>query len=430
MMLRMYRVLTISAAPLIHLYLAWRKTLGKEDRERFGERLGRPGRPRPDGPLVWLHAASVGESLSMLPLIERLLAHKPGPSVLMTTGTVTSAKLMTERLPEGAFHQYIPVDRPSYVRRFLDHWRPDLALWAESEFWPNLTSETAARGIPMVLINGRISPRSYIGWQRGKSLINKLLSDFTLCLGQTEDDVSRLLSLGAVTAKCPGNIKFAAPPLPADEAELSRLKAIMAGRPRWLAASTHPGEEEIVGLVHKKLKNRHPGLLSIITPRHPERGKEIAEALRSAGLAVALRSQSDAINKDIDIYIADTMGELGLFYRLCDVVFIGKSITAFGGQNPLEAAQLNCAIIHGPHMVNFEEIARSLRQAGGSIEAADEIELTAQVGKLLDNEAERILLSQAAGAFAKAEAGVLNAVMAELTPFLDRIMIKDRHAGA
>ncbi|OHC75250.1 MAG: 3-deoxy-D-manno-octulosonic acid transferase [Rhodospirillales bacterium RIFCSPLOWO2_02_FULL_58_16] len=428
MMLRAYRVVTILGAPLIRLYLAWRKALGKEDRARFGERLGRPGRPRPDGPLVWLHAASVGESISMLPLIERLPAYKPGLSVLVTTGTVTSAKLMIERLPKGAFHQYIPVDRPSYVRRFLDHWRPDLALWAESEFWPNLISGTAGRGIPMILINGRISPRSYIGWQRGKSLINRLLSSFTLCLGQTEDDVGRLLSLGAGTAKCLGNIKFAASPLPVDEAELSRMEAVIKGRPRWLAASTHPGEEEIVGRVHGKLKSRCPDLLSIIAPRHPQRGGEIAEALRAAGFTVALRSRLDEINKDIDIYVADTLGELGLFYRLCDVVFIGKSMTPSGGQNPLEAARLNCAVIHGPHMANFDEIARSLKQAGGSVEAADEAELAAQVEKLLGSGNERIILSQAAMAFAGAGTGVLDLVMAELTPFLDRM--EDRHAGA
>ena len=185
MMLPLYRLVSGIGAPAISLYLAIRKARGKEDRDRFAERLGRPGRDRPSGPLIWTHAASIGESISLLPLIGRLVTEISGVSVLVTTGTVTSARLMAKRLPEGAFHQYVPVDRIPYVRRFLDHWRPDLALWAESEFWPNLITETVARKIPMVLINGRISPRSFSGWKRFGGLIKRLLEGFDLCLGQT-----------------------------------------------------------------------------------------------------------------------------------------------------------------------------------------------------------------------------------------------------
>ena len=431
MMLPLYRAVTTLGAPLIHLYLAHRKARGKEDRERFGERLGRAGRPRPLGPLVWVHAASVGESLSMLPLIGRMRAEVKGLNVLVTTGTVTSARLLAERLPEGAFHQYVPVDRLSYVRRFLDHWQPDLVLWAESEFWPNLVSEPSARGIPMVLVNGRVSPRSFAGWKRSKGLIGDLLSGFTLCLGQTEADAERLRSLGAPRVKCVGNLKFAAPPLPADADELARLRAATEGRPRWLAASTHPGEEEIAGRVHQRLKAGRPGLLTTIAPRHPERGPAIAEILRTMGAEVALRSAGDAIAPGTDIYVADTVGELGLFYRLADVVFMGKSLVPLGGQNPLEAARLDCALVHGPHMTNFEDIVRRLKDADASEEVADEAGLGAAIGRLLGDDGERARRAAAAQAIATAEAGVLDALMAELSRLLVRTPGSDNgHAGA
>ncbi|MEE9544700.1 MAG: 3-deoxy-D-manno-octulosonic acid transferase [Rhodospirillales bacterium] len=430
MMLRLYRLATALGAPLIFLYLFRRKARGKEDRRRFGERLGRSGRARPAGPLVWAHAASIGESLSMLPLIERLRGERPAVNVLVTTGTVTSAGLLAERLPDGAFHQYVPVDRLRFVRRFFDHWRPDLVLWAESEFWPNLVSEPAARGIPMVLINGRVSPRSFAGWQRWQRLIAGLLSGFALCLGQTEADAERLRRLGAPRAKCLGNLKFAVAPLPADERELAGLAEIFGDRPRWLAASTHAGEEDIAGRVHRRLKVNFPALLTIVVPRHPRRGQEIAAALRKTGLTVALRSAGDVPTPDTDIYVADTLGELGLFYRLCGIVFMGKSLVPLGGQNPLEAARLDCALIHGPHMANFEEMAHRLRQAGASEEVADEAALALSVERLLADDKERARRAAAAKTAAAAEAGVIDAVMMELAPFIESLSGEKPHAGA
>ena len=256
---RLYRALTIVGGPLIALYLGRRMARGKEDAERFRERLGLARDPRPPGALVWLHGASVGESLSLLPLMERLAA-RPGLSLLVTTGTVTSARLMAERLPAGAMHQYVPVDRPGYVARFLDHWRPDLALWAESDFWPNLLEGTRERAIPMVLLQGRVSARSFARWRRVPGFIRRMLSGFRLCLAQTEGDACRLRILGASDVRCLGNLKMAVPPLPCDEAERARLATVLAGRPVWLAASTHPGEEAIAGRVHRIVAERHPGL--------------------------------------------------------------------------------------------------------------------------------------------------------------------------
>lgn len=417
-MLSLYRFATELGAPLISFYLRVRKAKGKEDATRFEERLGHASRERPVGPLVWAHAASVGEALSLLPLIGRLVSDRPGLEVLVTTGTVTSARLMAERLPKGSFHQYVPVDRLPYVRRFLDHWRPDLVLWAESEFWPNLITETVARNTPMILINGRISPRSFAGWQRFSGLIKRLLGGFRLCLGQTEDDAERLRRLGAPTVRCVGDLKFAGSPLPVDEKELASFKEALGGRPVWLASSTHSGEEEIAAKVHRQLKAKHPGLLSVIVPRHPDRGPEIAAQLRAQGLVVAQHSAGEAMGPETDIYLADTMGELGLFYRLAGIAFIGKSLVPLGGQNPLEAARLDCAIVHGPHMMNFEAITRRLKASDAATEVADAKGLEAAVARLLDDGNLRDKMASAAEAFAAAEAGVLDAVLGELERFL------------
>ncbi len=422
MIMGLYRAVTVFSGPAIRLYLALRRIGGKEDPKRFSERLGVASLPRPDGHLVWIHAASVGESLSMLPLIERLADEKPDGHVLLTTGTVTSAAIMAERLPGSAFHQYVPVDRPGYVSSFLEHWRPDLALWAESEFWPNLISAIAAKRIPLVLINGRVSPSSFAGWRRFPGLIAGLLAGFDMCLGQTEGDTERLRQLGAEDAKCVGNIKFAAPPLPVDRDDLAKWTRGLAGRPRWLAASTHAGEEKIAGEIHRKLKSRHPGLLTMIVPRHPGRGPAIGRELTNDGLCVALRSAADAITRQTDIYIADTMGELGTFFRLANVVFMGKSLISLdgrgGGQNPLEPARLGCAVLFGPHMANFTEIGGRMTAAHAALRVADGDELADCVDALLGDPQKRERMAGAAGAFAEAEAGVMEKVMAEISPFL------------
>ena len=426
MMLSLYNLTAALAAPAIWLYLRRRKAQGKEDPVRFPERQGSAKIPRPDGPLIWLHGASVGEAISLLPLIERLQQARTDATILMTTGTVTSARLMEDRMPAGTIHQFVPVDRLPYVRRFLDHWQPDLVLWAESEFWPNLVREPAWRGIPMVLVNGRISENSFKGWRRFSGTMKKLLSGFSLCLGQTNTDVERLTVLGAPVAKCRGNLKFAVPPLPVDEANLAALKKELGDRPLWLAASTHQGEEEIVSKVHTQIAKHHPGLLSIVVPRHATRGEEISQALSTSELSIARRSQSDAVTAETDIYIADTMGELGLFFRLVKVAFMGKSLVPLGGQNPLEAMRLDCAVVHGPHMTNFADIVRRMGSAGASIEVSDATALAETVGRLLANEKEITGLAAIAKSFAEAEEHVLDDVMVELKPFLANLSDKDK----
>jgi len=414
MMLPLYRLATDLTGPFIRLYLAQRRSKGKEDAARFDERLGKSSVPRPSGRLIWLHAASVGESQSMLPLITHLLTRYPDIHVLFTTGTVSSARLIAGQLPDRVIHQYVPVDRMAYVRRFLDHWKPDVALWAESEFWPNLISETQARGIPMVLVNGRISPRSFAGWQRARGLIKSLLQNFEMCLGQTQGDAERLKKLGANRFKCVGNLKFASPPLDADADELARLQSLLGDRPRWLAASTHAGEEEIAADVHRALGGRHPGLLTIIVPRHPDRGPEILSTLSGSDLSIGLRSRGDQPTPETEIYIADTLGELGLFFRLANIVFMGKSLVPLGGQNPLEPLRLECAVLHGPHMANFKLMAEEMAAAGAAVTVGSATELAEAVGRLLTDADARTALITKGREYVSAHNAVVDAVGKEI----------------
>jgi 3-deoxy-D-manno-octulosonic-acid transferase len=425
-----YRGLTTLIGPLLPLYLAGRRARGKEDAARFGERLGRPSAARPPGPLVWMHAASVGEAVSLLSLIDRLSRERPTLNLLVTTGTVTSARLLESRLPsDQARHQFVPVDRPRYVRRFLDHWRPDLAIWVESELWPNLVAATQARGIPTVLLNGRMSQASFERWQRWPGLITPLLGRFALCLAQDAAQATRLNALGARGATTVGNLKSAAAPLPADAPELARLGGEIDERPRWLAANTHPGEEDAAAAVHRELQPRHPGLLTIIAPRHPGRAVDIAAAFRNQGLSVARRSQGDAITPDIAVYLADTLGEMGLFYRLADIAFIGGSLTPMGGHNPLEAALLGCAILHGGDMSNCIATVEELAAAGGATAVAGAEELAAALDRLLADPAERRRRGKAAGAVATRDNGVLDQVLDRLAPLLDAIAPRARDDG-
>lgn len=424
MKLALYRMATSLGGPLIRLYLKQRVKQGKEDPARLGERLGHASLPRPMGKLVWIHGASVGEALSILPLIERIRSQHLGWTVLVTTGTVTSAALMAERLPQGVIHQYVPVDRVSYVRRFLEHWKPDLGLWMESEFWPNLVVETRASAVPMVVLNGRMSERSFLGWRKNRAMIWQLLSAFRLVLAQSDIDAERFKALGAKAVDIPGNLKYACAPLPVDDAALDEAQGWLGERPRWLAASTHAGEEAIAARTHAKLKGKIPGLLTIIVPRHPDRGEAVAAEIGAMGLNVARRSLGQDVSADTDIYIADTMGEMGLFYRLANVAFIGKTMpqsagTGGGGQNPIEPALLDCAMLFGPDMSNFAAVSKTLLDAGAAVQVADEDALRAQVERLLSDADALNQMVLAAASVAGAEAGVLDRVMAALARYFE-----------
>ncbi len=350
-----------------------RAARGKEDSRRLPERFGEASLPRPEGQLLWFHAASVGESLSLLALIELALKKRPDLHVLVTTGTVTSARVMAERLPPRAFHQFVPVDTPSAIRRFLDHWRPDAAIWTESELWPRLVVDTHARGIPMLLINARLSARSArrLAWARGYAA--SLFNRFEAILAQDDLGANRLYALGASPNRLvvTGSLKDTAEPLPHDPAQLKKLLGQVQGRSVWLAASTHPGEEEIVSAAHRHARKRYHGLLLILVPRHPERGPELAQRLTAEGWDVALRSRGEEPGRTCDIYLADTLGEMGLWYRAAPIAFIGGSLVEIGGHNPFEPALLGSAILYGPHVENFRTAYDRFAKANAAVMVPD-----------------------------------------------------------
>jgi 3-deoxy-D-manno-octulosonic-acid transferase len=382
-LLSLYRAGTSIARPVAAFLLKRRAYRGKEDPARLNERFGEPQKARPPGPLVWAHAASVGESVSILSLVNAVLDERPDSNVMVTTGTVTSAQLMASRLPPRAFHQFAPVDLTAAVSGFLDHWRPDLALWVESELWPNLILETAARGVPMALISARMSEGSLRNWSRAPSAAKALLSSFQIILPQDAATAGRLSALGAVQVGAPSNLKLWADPLPYEVKAHATVQAQIAGRPVWLAASTHDGEEAIAGRFHRAISASIPNLLTIIAPRHPKRGGEIASSLRQAGFKVAQRSEHETISPSTQIYLADTLGEMGLFYRLARIVFIGKTLSGEGGQNPLEPARLGCAIVSGPNIGNFETVFDMLIRAKAAEVLPNDAQVQAALARLL-----------------------------------------------
>jgi 3-deoxy-D-manno-octulosonic-acid transferase len=359
--LALYRAATTALEPFAPLLLERRAKTGKEDGARLNERLARPKTARPDGPLVWLHGASVGESLSILPLVERLRVERPEVAVLVTSGTVTSAELLARRLPVGAIHQYLPVDTPGGARRFLDHWRPDLAVFVESELWPNLLLTAKARGVKLALVSAKLSDRSYQRWQARPFAAHELFSGFDLILAQDGRAAERLASLGGTVAG-EADLKFGADPLPVDAAALASLRVRLGDRPVLLAASTHPGEDEIVLEAWRALPDR-PHL--VVVPRHPERGPAVADLALATGATVSLRSQEP--DDSAEVIVADTLGELGLWYRLADLALVAGSLVAgIGGHNPLEPARLDCPIVSGPHIENWLTAYADLRAVQGA----------------------------------------------------------------
>lgn len=344
--LALWRLATRLATPLAPLILAARAARGKEDRARIRERLGHAAIARPPGRLVWVHGASVGESLSALPLIARLMAQGDG-NILVTSGTVTSAQMMAARLPEGALHQFVPLDTPGAVARFLGHWQPDAGLFVESDLWPNLIGAAASRGVRLALVNARISARSARRWHWAKDSMAALLGAFDIVLAQDEVFAERFRVLGARGVQVVGSLKADAALLPVDDAALAAMKAAIGTRPVLLAAQTHPGEDETVLPAHDSLRARFPDLLTIIVPRHIARGADIA--MLCGHRPAARRSTGAAITPETAVYIADTLNELGLFYRLAHFCFLGGTLVPLGGHNPLEPAKLHCAVLAGPH---------------------------------------------------------------------------------
>jgi 3-deoxy-D-manno-octulosonic-acid transferase len=422
MTLRVYRRLSAAALPLAPVLIKRRLKQGKEDPARINERRGVTGDVRPHGPLVWIHGASVGEVLAAAGLIERLRA--VNLRILLTSGTVTSAAVAAKRFPPDVIHQYVPYDSPRYVARFLDHWRPSLALFIESDLWPNLILAGAARRLPMVLINGRMSHRSFPRWRRMSRTIETLLGRFEVCLAQSDIDAERFATLGSRNVVTTGNLKLDVQAPPADNAKLERLMGVTRGRPVIVAASTHPGEEEILAEVHRDLAGYFPKVLTVIVPRHPNRGEAIAHIIAAAGLHVSVRSHEELPTATTDVYVADTMGELGLFYRLAPIVFMGGSLVEHGGQNPIEAIKLGAAILHGPQVFNFTEVYDALDAAGGAKQADAQAALVKQIGQWLADPAARQASVEAAERVVEQLGGALDRTLGALEPYLLQLRLE------
>ncbi len=411
-----YRMATAALEPLAPLLLKARAARGKEETARVHERLGRSTVARPSSDLIWLHGASVGESLSLLPLIEALTEQRPDLTLLVTSGTVTAAQLLARRLPSGAIHQYAPIDAPNVARRFLAHWRPAAAVFAESELWPNVLLQAKALGVKLALLGARISQTSADGWMRAPVAAKTLLGAFDLILTQDADSRARIEMLGGTVAG-ELDLKQAAAPLPCDEAALSALAFPTRNRPILVAASTHPGEDEMIAEAFAHTATP-PGLL-ILVPRHPARANRIAAALTVQGLTHARRSTGEPLRSDTQVYLADTLGELGLFFRMAQAVVMGGSLTGgVGGHNPLEPAHFGVPVITGPDVANFSETYAGLMDSGAAVMVDDQKALNQAVAELMANPDHARQMGQRAKTYAERGRATLAAAMVALTPLL------------
>ncbi len=417
--LRLYRLATTLLQPVAPAILARRAARGKEDRARLRERRGHASVERPAGEVVWIHAVSVGESLSVLPLVAKLRKKRPELTVLVTSGTVTSAALLAERLPAGAIHQYVPLDTPRASKRFLDYWRPALAIFVESEFWPNLILGAKARGAHLALLSARVTEKTAKGWEQAPALARTVLEAFDTVLPQDAATERRLLRLGVVSDGRL-NLKYVGEPLTCDAAELARLEGEIGSRRVALAASTHAGEEAFIAAAFEVMPAMAPPPLLIVAPRHPERGAEVAALLKARGRVVARRSAGEAITAETQVYVADTLGEMGLFFRLADVAVMGGSfMPGIGGHNPLEPARLGVPVITGEDAFNFADVYGEMLTGGHAARLAERAEdLTRQMHELLTDPAKARRIGEAARQFALDQSSALDLAWAKLEPLL------------
>lgn len=414
--LQLYRALS---GPVFGGLLLARVLQGKEDKARLGERFGRSARHRPDGPLVWFHGASVGETLAGLILWQALSAQSPALSALFTSGTRTSAEVFMRRGAARAQHQYGPMDTPSATARFLDHWRPDLGVFLESELWPTLIGAAADRGLPLALANARMTSRSLAGWRRRPALARHMLGRFSWIGAADAATAAGLSAILGRPVETMGNVKLAAAPPPLAEAERLSLATALSGREVWVAASTHPGEEEIAMRAHAAVCDRRPGALLILAPRHPERGDEICAMAARRGLVVSRRSRQDPVMQERAVLLWDTIGELALAYAVAPVAFVGGSLApGIGGHNPVEPAQLGAAILSGPEVFNFSDTFGALFQSGGALSVTAET-LGALVVALFEDPEKRARMTAAARSAAADGGGALSTTVTRLLALLE-----------
>ena len=381
LLLRAYLLASAVLGPLARRHIRKRIGQGKEDRMRYAEKFGETPVPRPDGPLLWLHAVGVGEVLTLPALIRAMAQQRPELNFLVTSSTLTSARAVSANLPENTIHQYMPVDCLPFVRRFLDHWRPSLSVWAEQDIWPAMVVEADKRGIPLALVNGRMGVKSFESKLRAKSLFADLYNRFSLIEVQDVGSKAHLTRLGvpATRVSVRRSLKAGAPPLEYDAIRMRALSKVLKKRFVWLAASTHAREERDIFEAQRIVLEQHDDALLILCPRDPARGAEVKAAAKAAGLMPQLQSLAPYIVPETNLFIADSIGEMGLWYSLCDLAFVGGSLEPVGGHNPYEAMRLNCAVIHGPHVENFERDYRAAHEAGAALAVQDAAGLAAAV---------------------------------------------------
>jgi 3-deoxy-D-manno-octulosonic-acid transferase len=419
-----YAGLTRHAGLVGRLIVGVRRRRGKEHPTRWRERLGAGADAALRRPVVWVHAASVGETVAILPLVARLAA--AGLGVVLTTVTTTSAEIVGARLPPGAVHRFAPIDTAPCVDRFLDGWQPQLAVFVESELWPVTLHRLAARRIPLVVSNGRMSERSFRSWSRVPAVAHAVFGRIGLCLAQSDADAARFEALGTGRVAAVGNIKFDAPVPEAARAVAAALAGAVANRPVWLAASTHPGEDEIVLDAYERLLPRVPGLLLVLAPRHPARGVEIMNMAVARALDVCQRSAGALPGRGTSVYVADTVGELGTLYRLATVAFVGGSLVARGGHNPIEPARLGPAVVTGPDVGNFADVYGALFAAGGALVVADAVELADAVERLVHHRVARERQAEAARVVVERFGGALDRTWEALEPMVHPLVVASR----
>lgn len=421
-LLTTYRWAGAATYPLIGGYIAWRAAKGKEERTRRHERYGKTPLARPAGPLVWVHAASVGETMAVVPLVTHI--DRLGINVVMTTGTVTSAHIVAERLSGKAVHQYVPLDLKPAVDRFLNHWNPDLAIMAESEIWPMTILELGAKRVPQVLVNGRLSDRSFNSWQKYTHIAEALFENLAHVVAQSEIDGERFHQLGARPVTVSGNLKVDTEIPPVDETAFAELQSQIGDRKRWAAVSTHAGEEDIAAMVHRLAKKQNEDVLTIIVPRHPDRANTIETALKSAGMNVVRRSTGAPVTPQTDILLGDTIGEMGLYLRLTEIAFVGRSLAAEGGQNPLEPAVLDTAVLAGRNVQNFRESYQRLVANGGARLVADGDTLAGAVTFLLNNDRVRQQMITSGRETVEGMRGALSRTLNALEPYIQPLVVE------
>ncbi len=413
LVLGLYRAATALLEPLAPLLLARRAARGKEDRARLGERLGRASLERPAGPLVWLHGASVGETLSLLPLIADLRGERPDLTILVTSGTATSAALLARRLPDGVIHQYAPIDAPRALERFLAHWRPGLVVLAESEIWPNLIAQAKRSGARLALISARMTASSGNGWARAPAAARAVFGAFDAVLAQDDASAQRLTTLGA---RDDGrlNLKLAGEPLPVDAAKLKALKDAAGGRPILLAASTHEGDEALTLAAFAQAGGAERARL-VFAPRHPVRAQAVADLARDEGFTAALHS--DTPFGRAQVQVIDTLGELGPWFAAAPIAYVGGGQSdRIGGHNPLEAARLGCAVASGRKVRNWAGVYEALGDAVTLVDTAED--LARAYSAALDDPAAVAARAAAARAIAEEQAAGLRDRFAPLKALL------------